>query len=730
MPFHNSAMNTHSTSTICLLITEEYCSAAFYDSKNIIPIPYEGKESVELFFEVDTQIKPISKKRYESLDTSINVLRHPTYGIEKNKTFDWLGASHPYEKLFDSIVENIKIEFDRLSPNFQGFIPLLCVFSPAFSGRLIEKLNHYFTRKGFHVLPHQSYIDSLVEGKNLTLQASKEPLTFIESFGERITLTRIGEDDSAGFSSKKLQDVSDWDFERELVKFVLQRAMRQVPTGVDVDEEVALHSHRAEEWLNQIREERQSFITVKLSNGTNATATINSQEVQLLRSQEQELTERVIEHTETNSEIYLVGDLLLQSELKALLIHRHYTLHTLTDQEASQYVLRGMKIHLDKHEKDEPVLVEETLIKEAIPRFLVYQHFLPKKIWSAYVSSQNWNQERVDEVVEQNGLKVIAALEILLNQAQEQAEDELLSTEQMKSLRVKARELDISETEFEQRLVAANIRVLPLRELLETNVERRKVGRFFPSEYYPQLLAVAEQNGFSEKELTIFFRQRNLKLQTREEILDLELQDRLKGKILSQEHFKEILEVGDKLHYSKSDIEVLLDNRKIKISKQKGIGVFLIVGIIFAVLAVGVILILQIPNLSFSTFNTDSGEVKKDFSNDKIEDPEELIGKYAGTVFHTELNRIKNSRIEILAVREENGEYVFTYSIPQDRFTTWKGKINVEEKTIDFMPPENARHKVEKYRFYRKSYKEADGTMRRSDVILQSVKDSTQIFIK
>jgi len=370
------------------------------------------------------------------------------------------------------------------------------------------------------------------------------------------------------------------------------------------------------------------------------------------------------------------------------------------------------------------------LIKEAIPQFLVYQYFLPKKRWSSHVSSQNWNQETVDKVVKQNGLEVLPALEILLNQAQEQAKDELLSTEQMKSLRIKARELDISENEFEQRLQAAGIRVLPLRELLETNVERRKVGRFFPSEYYPQLLAVAEQNGFSEKELNIFFRQRNLKLQTREEILDLELQDRLKGKILSQEHFQEILEVGDKLHYSKSDIEILLDNRKIKVSKPKGIGVFLIAGIVFAVLAVGIILATQIPNspISFSTSN--STETKKEFSSDKIENLEVLIGKYAGTVFHTELNRIKNSRIEILAVREENGEYVFTYSIPQDRFTTWKGKINLEEKTIDFMPPENARHRVGKYRFYRKNYKEADGTVRRTDIVLENLKDSTQVFTK
>ncbi|AFM05383.1 hypothetical protein Fleli_3042 [Bernardetia litoralis DSM 6794] len=723
-------MNTHSTSTICLLITEEYCSSAFYNSQNLLSIPYEGKERIELFFEIDTQIKPISKKYYESLDVSVNVLCNPSYGIEKNKTFDWLGASHPYEKLFDSIVENIKIEFERLSPDYQGVIPLLCVFSPAFSENLIEKFNVYFTKKGFHILPHQSYIDFLVEGKNLTLQASKSPLTFIESFGERIRLTRVGENNTTSFTSKKLQDVSDWDFERELVKFVLQRAMRQVPTGVDLDEEVALHSHRAEEWLNQIREEKQSFITVRLSNGTSATATINSQEVQLLRIQDRELAERVVEHTQTDSEIYLVGDLLLQSELKSLLVHRHYTIHTLNDEEATRYVLRGIKNHLDKQEKNEPVLVEETLIKEAIPQFLVYQYFLPKKIWNAHVNSQNWNQETVDKVVKKNALEVLPSLEILLNQAQELAKDELLSTEQMKSLRIKARELEISEDEFEQRLKAAGIRVLPLRELLETNVERRKVGRFFPSEYYPQLLAVAEQNGFSEKELNIFFRQRNLKLQTREEILDFELQDRLKGKILSQENFKEILDVGDKLHYSKSDIEILLDKRKIKLSKPKGIGIFLIAGIIFAVLALGIILALQTPNLSFSFSNTDSNEIKKEFSNDKIENLEELIGKYAGTVFHTELNKVKNSRIEILAVREENGEYIFTYSIPQDRFTTWKGKINLEEKIIDFMPPENARHRVNKYRFYRKNYKEANGTIRRSDIILENLKDSTQIFTK
>ncbi len=133
-------MNTHSTSTICLLITEEYCSAAFYNSQNLLSIPYEGKESVELFFEIDTQIKPISKKQYENLDASLNALRHPAYGMEQNKTFDWLGASHPYEKLFDSIIENIKIEFERLSPDSQGVIPLLCVFSPAFSGKLIEKI--------------------------------------------------------------------------------------------------------------------------------------------------------------------------------------------------------------------------------------------------------------------------------------------------------------------------------------------------------------------------------------------------------------------------------------------------------------------------------------------------------------------------------------------------------------------------------------------------------------
>ncbi len=553
-------MNTHSTSTICFLITEEYCSAAFYNSQNLLSISYEGKELLELFFEIDTQIKPISKKQYENLDISINAVSQPTYGIEHNKTFDWLGSSHPYEKLFDSIVENIKVEFERLVPEHQGVIPILCVFSPAFSTKLIEKFNQYFTKKNFHILPHQSYIDSLVEGKKLTLQASKSLLTFIDSFGERIMLTSIGEDNSTGFSSKKLQDVSDWDFERELVKFVLQRAMRQIPTGVDLDEEVALHSHRAEEWINQIREEKQNFITVKLSNGTNATATINSQEVQLLRIQDRELTERVVENTQTDSEVYLIGDLLLQSELKALLIHRHYTVHTLTDEEASRYVLRGVKNYLDKQEKDEPILVEETLIKEAIPQFLVYQYFLPKKIWNTYVNSQNWNQETVDKIVKQNGLEVLPSLEILLNQAQEQAKDGLLSTEQMKNLRIKARELEISESEFEQRLQAASIRVLPLRELLETHVERRKVGRFFPSEYYPQLLAVAEQNGFSEKELTIFFRQRNLKLQTREEILDLELQDRLKGKMLSQEHFKEILEVGDRLHYSKSDIEILLDN--------------------------------------------------------------------------------------------------------------------------------------------------------------------------
>ncbi len=539
-----------------------------------------------------------------------------------------------------------------------------------------------------------------MEGKNLTLQSSKSPITFIESFGERIMLTRVGDD--TAFSSKKLQDVSDWDFERELVKFVLQRAMRQVPTGVDLDEEVALHSHRAEEWINQIRENKQSFITVKLSNGTNATATINSQEVQVLRIQDRELTERVVEHVQTDSEVYLIGDLLLQSELKALLIHRNYTVHTLTDEEAARYALRGIKNHLDKQEKNEPVLVEETLIKEAIPQFLVYQYFLPKKIWTAHTNSQNWNQETVDKVVKQNGLEVLPSLEILLNQAQEQAKDELLSTEQMKSLRIKARELDISESEFEQRLLAAGIRVLPLRELLETNVDRRKVGRFFPSEYYPQLLAVAEQNGFSEKELKIFFRQRNLKLQTREEILDFELQDRLKGKMLSQEQFKEILEVGDKLHYSKSDIEILLDKRKIKLSKQKGVGIFLIAGIVFAVLAIGIILATQIPNSPISFSSSDSTEQKQEFNNDKIENPELLIGKYAGTVFHTELNKLKNSRIEILAVREENGEYIFTYSIPQDRFTTWKGTINMEEKTIDFMPPPNARHKVDKYRFYRK----------------------------
>ena len=46
------------------------------------------------------------------------------------------------------------------------------------------------------------------------------------------------------------------------------------------------------------------------------------------------------------------------------------------------------------------------------------------------------------------------------------------------------------------------------------------------------------------------------------------------------------------------------------------------------------------------------------------------------------------------------------------------------------MPPENARHRVEKYRFYRKSYKEADGTVRRSDIILENLKDSTQVFTK
>lgn len=723
-------MNTHSTSTICLLITEEYCSAAFYNSQNLLSIPYEGKERVELFFEVDTQIKPISKKLYESLDASINALRQPAYGMENNKTFDWLGASHPYEKLFDSIVENIKIEFERLSPNFQGVIPILCVFSPAFSTKLIEKFNSYFTKKGFHILPHQSYINSLVEGKNLALQASKTPITFIESFGERIMLTSFGENNIAGFANKKLQDVSDWDFERELVKFVLQRAMRQVPTGVDLDEEMALHSHRAEEWLNQIRDEKQSFITIKLSNGTNATATINSHEVQLLRIQDRELAEKVAENTKTDSEIYLIGDLLLQSELRTLLIHKQYTVHTLTDEDATRYILKGIKSHLDKQEKDEPILVEETLIKEAIPEFLVYQYFLPKKVWTAHVNSQNWNQETVDKVIKQNGLQVLPALEILLNQAQELAKDGLLSTEQMKSLRIKARELDISESEFEQRLLAAGIRVLPLRELLETNVERRKVGRFFPSEYYPQLLAVAEQNGFSEKELTIFFRQRNLKLQTREEILDLELQDRLKGKILSQEHFKEILDVGDKLHYSKSDIEILLDKRKIKLSKPKGVGVFLIAGIVFAVLAVAVILATQFPNSPFSFSSLGSSQEKKEFSSDKIENPEQLIGKYAGTVFHTELNKLKNSKIEILAVREENGEYIFTYSIPQDRFTTWKGKINLEEKTIDFMPPENARHRVEKYRFYRKNYKEADGTVRRSDIILENLKDTTQVFVK
>ncbi len=723
-------MDTHSTSTICLLITEEYCSAAFYNSQNLLSIPYEGKERIDLFFEIDTQIKPISKKYYESLDASVNALRHPAYGIEKNKTFDWLGASHSYERLFDSIVENIKLEFERLAPNFQGVIPLLCVFSPAFSEKLIDKFNSYFLKKGFHILPHQLYIDSLVEGKNLKLQASKSSLTFIESFGERIMLTQIGDDTNSGFTTKRLQDVSDWDFERELVKFVLQKAMRQVPTGVDLDEEVALHSHRAEEWIDKIREEKQSFITVRLSNGTSATATITSQEVQLLRIQDRELAEKVVEYTPTDSEIYLIGDLLLHSELKALLIHRHYTIHTLTDDEASRYVLRGIKNYLDKQEKDEPILVEETLIKEAIPQFLVYQYFLPKKIWNSYVNSQNWNQETVDKVVKQNGLEVLPSLEILLGQAQELAKDELLSTEQMKSLRIKARELDISETEFEQRLQAAAIRVLPLRELLETHVDRRKVGRFFPNEYYPQLLAVAEQNGFSEKELSIFFRQRNLKLQTREEILDFELQDRLKGKMLSQQSFQEILGVGDKLHYSKSDIEILLDNRKIKISKPKGVGIFLIAGILFAVLAVAIILAINIPNSPLSFSSTDSAQTEKEFISDKIENPEQLIGKYAGLVFHTELNKLKNSRIEILAVRQENGEYIFTYSIPQDRFTTWKGKINLEEKTIDFMPPENARHRVEKYRFYRKNYKEADGTIRRSDIILENLKDTTQVFVK
>lgn len=723
-------MNTNSTSTICLLITEEYCSAAFYDSQNLLSIPYEGKESVELFFEVDTQIKPISKKYYESLEPSANALQNPAYGMDKNKTFDWLGASHPYERLFDSIVENSKIEFERLSPNFQGVIPLLCVFSPAFSSSLIEKFNLYFSKKGFHILPHQSYIDALVDGKNLALQASKSPITFIDSFGERIMLTCVGDKNEKQHTTKKLQDVSDWDFGRELVKFVLQRAMRQLPIEIDLDEEVALHSHRAEEWLNQIREEKQSFITIRLSNGTSATATISSQEVQLLRIQDRELAEKVAENTEIDSEIYLIGDLILHSELKAILIHRNYTIHTLTNEEATRYILRGIKNYLDKQEKNEPVLLEETLIKEAIPQFLVYQYFLPKKIWTAHVNSQNWNQETVDKVIKQNSLEVLPALEILLSQAQELAKDELLSTEQMKGLRIKARELDISEAEFEQRLQVAGIRVLPLRELLETNVERRKVGRFFPSEYYPQLLAVAEQNGFSEKELTVFFRQRNLKLQTREEILDYELQDRLKGKMLSQEHFKEILEVGNKLHYSKSDIEILLDNRKIKISKPKGVGIFLIVGIVFAVLAVAIILIMQIPNSPFSFSNTNSIEEKKEFTSDKIENPEQLIGKYAGLVFHTELNKLKNSRLEILAVREENGEYIFTYSIPQDRFTTWKGKINLEEKTIDFMPPENARHKVGNYRFYRKNYKETDGTVRRSDIILENLKDTTQVFVK
>ncbi|WP_338765236.1 hypothetical protein WAF17_01225 [Bernardetia sp. ABR2-2B] len=723
-------MDTHSTSTICLLITEEYCSAAFYNSQNLLSIPYEGKERTDLFFEIGTQIKPISKKHYENLDSSVNTLRHPAYGIEQNKTFDWLGASHPYEKLFDSIVENVKIEFERLSPNFQGVIPLLCVFSPAFSQLLIDKLNAYFIKKGFHILPHQSYIKSLIEGKNLKLQASKSSLTFIESFGERIMLTQAEGALSLDITEKKLQDISDWDFERELVKFVLQKAMKQVPTGVDMDEEVALHSHRAEEWLNQIRDEKQSFITVRLSNGTRATATIVSQEVQLLRIQDRELAEKVAEHTKTDSEVYLVGDLLLQSELKALLIHRNYTVHTLTDDEASRYILRGIKGYLDKQEKDEPILVEETLIKEAIPEFLIYQYFLPKKIWNSHVSSQNWNQETVDKVIKKNGLEILPSLEILLGQAQKLAKDELLSTEQMKGLRIKARELDISENEFEQRLKTAGIRVLPLRELLETNVDRRKVGRFFPSEYYPQLLAVAEQNGFSERELSIFFRQRNLKLQTREEILDFELQDRLKGKMLSQESFQEILEVGDKLHYSKSDIEILLDNRKIKIRKPKGVGAFLVAGILFAVLAIAIILVITIPKSTFSFSNTDSSQEEKTFISDKVENPEQLIGKYAGLVFHTELNKLKNSRIEILAVREENGEYIFTYSIPQDRFTTWKGKINIEEKTIDFMPPENARHRVEKYRFYRKNYKEADGTIRRSDIILENLKDTTQIFVK
>ncbi|WP_291722564.1 hypothetical protein [Bernardetia sp.] len=720
-------MDTHSSSTICFLITEEYCSAAFYNSQNLLSIPYEAKERVELFFEIDTQIKPISKKYYESLPPSVNALRHPAYGMEKEKTFDWLGASHPYEKLFDSIIENIKLEFERLSPNFQGVIPILCVFSPAFSQKIIDKFTAYFIKKGFHPLAPLSYLDAIIDGKNLRLQASKSPLTFIESFGERIMLTRT---EDSTFIQNKLQDVSDWDFERELVKFVLQRAMRQVPTGVDLDEQVALHSHRAEEWLNQIREEKQSFITVRLSNGTSATATINSQEVELLRIQSRELSERVVEHAPNDSEIYLIGDLILQSELKALLTHKGYIVHTLTDEEATRFALRGMKSYLDKQEKDEPMVVEETLIKEAIPEFLVYQYYLPKKIWTLHINSQDWNQETVDKVIKQNGLEVLPALDILLQHAQELAKDGLLSTDQMKNLRLKARELDISEAELEQRLQTVGIRVLPLRELLETNVDRRKVGRFFPSEYYPQLLAVAEQNGFSEKELNIFFRQRNLKLQTREEILDFELQDRLKGKMLSQEQFQEILEVGDKLHYSKSDIEILLDKRKIKISKPKGIGAFLVAGIIFAVLAVGIILMTQIPNSPISFPSMSSKTKQEDFSSDKIENVEQLIGKYAGTVYHTELQRVKNSRIEILAVREENGEYIFTYSIPQDRFTTWKGKINLEEKIIDFMPPENARHRVTKYRFYRKSYKEADGTIRRSDIVLENLKDSTQVFVK
>ncbi len=724
-------MNTHSTSTICLIITEEYCSSAFYNSQNLLSIPYQGKEYVELFFEIDTQIKPISKKQYEILDASSNAIRNPAYGMEKNKTFDWLGASHSYERLFDSIVENIKIEFERLSPNFQGAIPLLCVFSPAFSDKLIEKFNSYFTKKGFHNLASPSYIDALIEGKNLTLQISKSPLAFIDSFGERIMLTAIENNNKKNQTvTKKIQDVSDWDFEKELVKFVLQRAMRQLPTSVDLDEEVALHSHRAEEWLNQMREEKQSFITVRLSNGTSATAIISSQEVELLRIQNRELTERIVENISKDSEIYLIGNLLLQAEVKALLIHRQYTIHTFTDQEATRYILKGIKNHLDKQETNEPVLVEETLIKEAIPHFLIYQYFLPKRKWNLYINSQNWNQETVAKVVKENGLKVMPALEILLNQAQEMAKDELLSTEQMKNLRTKARELGISESEFEQRLKAASIRILPLRELLETNVERRKVGRFFPSEYYPQLSAVAEQNGFSEKELSIFFRQRNLKLQTREEILDFELQERLKGRMLSQEHFKEILELGDKIHYSKSDIEILLDKRKIKITKPKGIGIFLIAGIVFAVLAIGIILATQIPNSPFSFSKSNLSQTQEESSNQEVENLEELIGKYSGTVFHTELNRIKNSRMEILAVREEDGQYIFTYSIPQDRFTTWKGKIDIEEKIIDFMPPPNARHRVEKYKFYKKNYKNPDGTIRRTDIVLENVKDITQAFVK